>query len=72
VGRHRRRERAPAPRPQEWPRRPPAHRATNGNLPVTIALILAVLTVALVFIVIVAITRGVITVPGFETPATTR
>jgi hypothetical protein len=33
---------------------------------------LAVLTVALVLSVIVAITRGVITVPGFGTPATTR
>jgi hypothetical protein len=64
VGRHRRRERAPAPRPQEWPRRSPAHRATTGNRRVILALILAVLTVALVLGALVAITHGIITRAG--------
>jgi len=72
VERHRRRERGPAPRPQEWPRRPPAHRAPIGHHHVVIVLILAVLAIALVLGAVVATTRSTITVPGFGTPATTR
>jgi len=71
VGRHRRRERAPAPRPQEWPGRPPAHRASTGSRRVMLALILAVLAVALVLGAVVVITHSIITVPGFGTPPTT-
>jgi hypothetical protein len=59
-------------RPQEWPRRPPAHRAPTGHNRVVMVLILAVLIVVLVFGSVVAITRSTVTVPGFGTPATTR
>jgi hypothetical protein len=61
-----------AVRPQEWPRRPPAHRALTGHSRVVIVLILAVPIVGLVLGSVVAITRSTVTVPGFGTPATTR
>jgi hypothetical protein len=54
-----------------WPRRSPAHRATIGNRRVILAFILAVLTVALVLGALVAITHGIITVPGSGRPPTT-
>jgi len=55
VQRHRRRERGPAPRPQEWPRRPPAHRAAARHNRVVIVLILAAFTVALVLGAVVTV-----------------